>query len=189
MSHWKLKINGKYMEVNVEETSSGHYRVTVDGKEHKVSIDQADWNIPITPPGYSLPFFYPPQMAPAISPGRQPTKPPVKTSSTGASVTSTATQAPSKQPAEAARPSTPSQSQYIPSTPISSKSVLAPMPGKVVKVLVEKGAEVKAGQGLCVLESMKMENTIPSPKSGKVTAVHVKVGESTNTGNPLVDIE
>ena len=48
---------------------------------------------------------------------------------------------------------------------------------------------VSAGDGVCVLESMKMENTLTAPRDGRVTAVHVKPGGSTNTGSPIADIE
>ena len=55
---------------------------------------------------------------------------------------------------------------------------LAPMPSQVIKVLVETGAKVEAGQGLIVLSSMKMENTICAEEDGKVEEIYV--AENTN---------
>jgi len=67
--------------------------------------------------------------------------------------------------------------------------VVAPMPGKVVRVLVAAGDEVKARQGLVVVEAMKMESEIISPKAGKVKEVPVKEGQSVEAGRVLVVVE
>jgi biotin carboxyl carrier protein len=67
--------------------------------------------------------------------------------------------------------------------------VAAPMPGKVVRVLVAAGDEVKAKQGLVVVEAMKMESEIGSPKAGKVKEVAVKEGQSVEAGRVLVVVE
>ena len=69
------------------------------------------------------------------------------------------------------------------------QSVVAPMPGKVVKVLVEPGAAVEAGQGLVVVEAMKMQNEIKATKTGVVAAVHVAVGASVAAGEALIVVE
>jgi biotin carboxyl carrier protein len=70
-----------------------------------------------------------------------------------------------------------------------TQQVLAPMPGKVVKVLVKPGDEVKARQGLVVVEAMKMENELRSPKDGRVREVLVAEGVSVEAGRPLVVVE
>lgn len=70
-----------------------------------------------------------------------------------------------------------------------TQQVLAPMPGKVVKVLVRPGDEVKARQGLVVVEAMKMENELRSPKDGRVSEVLVAEGASVEAGRPLVVVE
>ena len=62
------------------------------------------------------------------------------------------------------------------------------MPGKVVKVLVAVGDEVKSGQGVVVVEAMKMENELKSPKDGKVKAVAVKEGQAVEAGQSLVTL-
>jgi biotin carboxyl carrier protein len=61
----------------------------------------------------------------------------------------------------------------------------APMPGKVVRVLVKVGDEVQEGQGLLVVEAMKMENELRSPKSGKVTELHAVEGAAVESGAKL----
>ena len=63
------------------------------------------------------------------------------------------------------------------------------MPGKVVKVLVSPGDEVKARQGLVVVEAMKMENELRSPKDGRVREVAVTEGMSVVAGRLLVVVE
>lgn len=65
-------------------------------------------------------------------------------------------------------------------------AVKAPMPGLVVKVLVEVGASVAPGQGLVVLEAMKMENEIKATAPGEVESIHVKPGQAVEKGAPLV---
>ncbi|MGH9476212.1 MAG: acetyl-CoA carboxylase biotin carboxyl carrier protein subunit [Terriglobales bacterium] len=65
----------------------------------------------------------------------------------------------------------------------------APMAGKVVRVLVSAGAAVEAGQGLLVLEAMKMQNEVRSPKSGTLTSLAVAAGETVATGQVLAEVE
>jgi len=67
--------------------------------------------------------------------------------------------------------------------------VAAPMPGKIVKVFVKPGEEVKEGQGLVVVEAMKMENELKSPKAGKVKEVSAVEGTAVENGAKLVVIE
>jgi biotin carboxyl carrier protein len=65
------------------------------------------------------------------------------------------------------------------------QQIIAPMPGKVVRLLVNAGDEVEAGQGLVVVEAMKMQNEIRSPKNGKVERLQVKEGQNVNAGEVL----
>lgn len=65
------------------------------------------------------------------------------------------------------------------------QQIVAPMPGKAIRVLVSVGDEVEAGQGLLVVEAMKMQNEIRSPKTGKVERLHVKEGQNVNAGEVL----
>lgn len=65
----------------------------------------------------------------------------------------------------------------------------APMPGKVVKLLVAQGEEVQEGQTLLVMEAMKMQNELKSSASGTVAKVHVQEGATVETGSPLVTVK
>ena len=65
------------------------------------------------------------------------------------------------------------------------QQILAPMPGKVVRLLVREGDYVEAGEGLLVVEAMKMQNEIRSPKSGTVERVLAKEGQPVNAGEIL----
>jgi len=66
--------------------------------------------------------------------------------------------------------------------------VASPMPGKVVKVLVKPGDAVAAGQGVAVVEAMKMENEIRAPRAGTVHAVHVKEGQAVEGQEALITV-
>ena len=64
----------------------------------------------------------------------------------------------------------------------------APMPGKIVGVLVAAGEIVQAGQGLLVVEAMKMQNEIFAPKSGTLEKLLVREGQTVNAGELLAVI-
>jgi biotin carboxyl carrier protein len=68
-------------------------------------------------------------------------------------------------------------------------SITAPMPGKVVAVLVVEGEEVKEGQGLVVVEAMKMENELKAPRAGKVKNLAIEAGAAVENGVTLCVIE
>lgn len=69
------------------------------------------------------------------------------------------------------------------------QQIIAPMPGKVIRLLVAAGDGVEAGQGLLVVEAMKMQNEIRSPKKGKVERLHVKEGQAVNAGDVLAWVD
>jgi len=69
------------------------------------------------------------------------------------------------------------------------RKLLAPMPGKIVRVLVEENAEVDAGQGLLVVEAMKMQSEIKSPKKGVVRKMVATEGASVSAGDVLAVVE
>ncbi|HEV8254260.1 MAG TPA: biotin/lipoyl-containing protein [Vicinamibacteria bacterium] len=60
--------------------------------------------------------------------------------------------------------------------------VRAPMPGRIVKVMASAGDDVTAGQGLVVMEAMKMENELRSPRPGRVKEIHVRERQTVETG-------
>jgi len=72
----------------------------------------------------------------------------------------------------------------------SGKATLtSPMPGKIVKVLLNTGDEVAANQGVLVVEAMKMQNEVQSPKSGRLVEIRVSEGQTVNAGEILAVIE
>lgn len=88
-------------------------------------------------------------------------------------------QAPAPAPAPAAAPA---------AAPAGANAVSAPMPGTILDIKVSVGQSVNAGDVLCVLEAMKMENEIVAPAAGKVVAINTSKGASVNTGDALVSL-
>jgi biotin carboxyl carrier protein len=69
------------------------------------------------------------------------------------------------------------------------RKLVAPMPGKIVRILVEEKTSVEVGQGIVVVEAMKMQNEIKSPKKGVVQKLNATVGASVNAGDVLAVVE
>jgi biotin carboxyl carrier protein len=69
------------------------------------------------------------------------------------------------------------------------RKIVAPMPGKVVRLLAGEGDEVEAGAGVAVVEAMKMQNEIKSPKKGSIQKILVSEGAAVNAGDVLVIVE
>ena len=69
------------------------------------------------------------------------------------------------------------------------RHVKAPMPGKVVRLLVQPGEEVTAGQGVIVIEAMKMENELTAPRDGRIAEIPVQEGTLVESGRVLVVLE
>ncbi|MGZ4730752.1 MAG: biotin/lipoyl-containing protein [Terriglobales bacterium] len=69
------------------------------------------------------------------------------------------------------------------------RKLTAPMPGKIVRVLLSEGAEVEAGAGVLVMEAMKMQNEVKSPKKGTIQKIVVSVGAAVNAGDVLAIVE
>lgn len=67
--------------------------------------------------------------------------------------------------------------------------ITAPMPGRVIRVLVEPGQEAAAGQGLIVVEAMKMQNEMKAPRAGRVASVKAEAGATVSAGDILMVIE
>ena len=97
-----------------------------------------------------------------------------------------AASAPKPQPAPQPQPAAPAPAAPKPAAPAGGYKVVSPLPGSVVKVAVAVGADVKKGDVLLTLESMKMENNILAEKDGKVTAIMVSAGQSVMQDDVLV---
>jgi len=72
--------------------------------------------------------------------------------------------------------------------PVAGTPLVSPMPGTIIRFLVEEGDEVHAGDGVCVLEAMKMENVLPSPEDGVVLAIKARPGDRVQLNQTLVVI-
>lgn len=69
------------------------------------------------------------------------------------------------------------------------RKLVAPMPGRIVRVLAAEKAEVEAGQGIVVVEAMKMQNEIKSPKKGTIQKIMAVPGAAVNAGDVLAVVE
>ncbi len=68
-------------------------------------------------------------------------------------------------------------------------NIMSPMPGSVIKVMVEEGESVKTGQTLVIVEAMKMENEVRSPRDAVISSVNVEAGQQVGGGEVLVEFE
>ncbi len=95
-------------------------------------------------------------------------------------------------PAPAAEPAPAPKAEAKPAAApaaAGASKVEAPLPGSIVKILVENGQEVKAGDVLLTMESMKMENNITAEKAGKVAAIRVTPGQNVMQGDVLIEMQ
>lgn len=69
------------------------------------------------------------------------------------------------------------------------QKIKAAMPGKIVRIMLREGDEVKAGQGIIVMEAMKMQNEMKSPKDGRIQKILIAEGSTVNAGDMLAVIE
>jgi biotin carboxyl carrier protein len=151
------------------------YNFKINGKDYAVTIGEADGRtLPVNVNGadYQVELENAPQAAPVAAmpgPGRTPDQVGSDAAKAGSDAAK-AGAAPSAKPAGA------------------GEKVNSPLPGVIIEVSVKEGQAVKAGQKLAVLEAMKMENEIPAPKDGTVTAIHVSKGDSVLEGAPIVSI-
>jgi biotin carboxyl carrier protein len=72
---------------------------------------------------------------------------------------------------------------------IGPRKLIAPMPGKVIRILLQEKAKVEAGQGILVMEAMKMQNEIKSPRRGMIQRILATEGANVNAGDVLAIVE
>ncbi len=168
-----VRVMGKEYNVSVEEVSPGKFKVKVDGYELEVESPIAAGVTTVAKPATSAPT--PTETKPPEKPERREEKP-------------APTPAPTAQPTTPAPAPTPAAKPTAP-TPAGGAVVEAPVPGKILKVLVQPGQKVTKRTVIITLESMKMELEIYPPKDGVVKEIRVKPGDFVNTGDVLAIIE
>jgi biotin carboxyl carrier protein len=178
---FEVDINGRSVAVSVErvarasspstERAAGQYRVTVDGRVHTVdAVRIGEFGLSLLVDGDAA-ISRDISVAPAG--GRGDLLMTLDGRTVAASVNARRT-----------RRATDAGAQTD-----GEQAVIAPMPGRVVRVLVEPGDAVAARQGVVVVEAMKMENELRSPKAGRIKAVAVSAGMSVEAGRVLVVVE
>ncbi|RMG65151.1 MAG: biotin/lipoyl-binding protein [Calditrichaeota bacterium] len=70
----------------------------------------------------------------------------------------------------------------------AERNITAPMPGKILKLMVREGQQVSAGEGLFILEAMKMENEVRAPQQAVVEKIHVQEGELVSVGEVVLEL-
>jgi biotin carboxyl carrier protein len=167
-----IEINGRARTVSVERGVAGRYRVTVDG--HAYVVDAArtgSFGLSLLMEGDGH-LSRDVHVSPAGVPGEMLVR--LDGRSVTALVDGRRTGRASADGGTHAR---------------GEQAVVAPMPGRVVRLLVARGDDVTARQGVVVVEAMKMENELRSPKAGRVKEVAVTAGASVEAGRVLVVIE
>lgn len=136
------------------------FNVTVNGKTYAVEVEEVG--------GVQGGFTYQPvQQAAPVQPASAPAAP----------------VAPAPQPAAPA----PAPAPKAPSS-VEGETISAPMPGTILDIKVKEGQSVKAGDILVILEAMKMENEIVSPKDGVINGIHTSKSSTVSSGDPLITI-
>jgi biotin carboxyl carrier protein len=175
LRRYSIELAGKEHDVAVEALENGRYRVIVDGREQVVDArakpalsGSISWSILADNGHHAL-----------ID---------IDRGATGDDyhVTSENVTAPAKV-TDVRRKLAASQTQGA--RRAKPRAIVSPMPGKVVKVLVKAGDAVTAGQGVIVVEAMKMENELKAAADGKVKAVKVKEGEAVDASQTLIELE
>lgn len=168
---FEIDINGRTRRVAVERTTAGRYRVAVDGVTHDVNAER------VGPYGLSLLVNGGGAESRAISVAPGTVRGEFLVGLDGRTV------------AAKVNARRTGQSGGDAGGAHGEVTIVAPMPGRVVRVLVSVGDEVAARQGVVVVEAMKMENELRSPKAGRVKDVSVAPGAPVGAGRPLVVIE
>jgi len=167
-----IDVNGRNRMVSVEPAAAGRYRVVVDGRAHEVdAVRVGTFGLSLLLDGDSG-VSREVEVAPAGGPGEMLVR--IDGRIVAATVNGRRTGRASADSGTLAR---------------GIQAVIAPMPGRVVRVLVEAGETVTASQPVVVVEAMKMENELRSPKAGRVKDVAVAAGDSVEAGRVLIVIE
>lgn len=167
---FEIDINGRTRSVAVERTTAGHYRVLVDGVAREVDAERVGrYGLSLLVNGTSG-ASREVSVAPGTARGE------ILVGLEGRTVAAAVN---ARRTGQAAADAAGAHGDV---------TITAPMPGRVVRVLVAPGDEVAARQGVVVIEAMKMENELRSPKAGRVKDVSVTPGTSVEAGRALVSI-
>jgi biotin carboxyl carrier protein len=159
MRRYTLTIGGREFVVDVDDLAADRYAVQVGGQSYEVTL-AADEDLPMA--------TISPQIAPLAATG--------------------ARAAPANGTSARARPAPAAAPARI-ATAGGADILKAPMPGVILAVHVVAGTRVERGQDLVVLEAMKMQNTIRSPRAGTVAEVLVAAGQAVGHGEPILRFE
>ena len=169
---FEIDLNGRTRAVSIERTAAGKYRLTLDGVHHELDATRVGvYGLSLLldgEHGVSREI----QVAPASTQGE------LLVTLGGRTVAATVNGRRTRR----AGADTGGGAH-------GEQAVTAPMPGRVVRVLVAAGDEVAARQGVVVVEAMKMENELRSPKAGRVKEISVAPGASVEAGRVLLIIE
>ena len=179
----EVEIAGRKRVVSIERTDrSGRYRVTLDGDSHLLDIVRVGdcglsimGTVPLPPPDRPEKGTVPVSAELQVTPGPGPGELVVHLEGRTSTVTVNG-----RRKGRAADGGVHGDGEI---------SIVAPMPGRVVRVLVSPGDEVAARQGVIVVEAMKMENELRAPRMGRVKEVGVTAGTSVEAGRVLAVIE
>lgn len=168
---FEIELDGKTRAVSVERLKSGvnELRITIDGEARVIDAARLGGGaLSLVVPGGGPAHYV--SIAEGTAPGE------LTLAFPGATVQATVNGRRARRGGEAA-------------TAAGEQRILAPMPGRVLRVLVAPGADVAARQPLVVVEAMKMENELSSPKAGVVKDVLVAEGQSVEAGRLLIIVE
>lgn len=172
---YDVTIDGRARAVELQETEDGKLRVIVDGRERVVDARALGGGLWSVLEGATVRLLHAGGSGPklTIELGAPDGEPRTATAEVTAPRASSADAAGAGGLSGGAGPAT----------------LQAPIPGRLVKVLVKAGERVSAGQPLLVLEAMKMENEVRAARAGTVKTVHVGEGVAVETGQLLVTLE
>ncbi|MFP4459701.1 MAG: biotin/lipoyl-containing protein [Candidatus Zixiibacteriota bacterium] len=162
MKEMKLELNGKEYSVTIEEFGVSKAIIVVDDSRYEVNLKDLGIEEAVESANINIG-------------GAMPTS-----SAMPAATAASTAFVPSNEPEEIQASSAASGSE---------NAILAPLPGLIMKITVNVGDQIKAGQNVAVMEAMKMENHVPSTANGKVKKILVNEGDSVAEGAPLIELE
>jgi biotin carboxyl carrier protein len=171
---FEIEINDRSRTISVERRADGRFRVIVDGRPHEVdAVRSGEFGLSLlfdSDAGLSREI----EIAPAGDGASGQLLVGIDGRTVGATVNARRTRR---------------AGAHSGADTDGEQAVVAPMPGRVVRVLVAAGDAVRARQGVVVVEAMKMENELRAPKAGRVKDVAVTPGTSVEAGRVLIVIE